>query len=290
MNERAGSIATATPAAPATPAGTAVRDAVAAAGAALVLCIGVATALGWTAASVVGAVLGVGIVLAAGASVVARPGRWSGPADRVTLGRAVLIGGCATLSLPIVAGELPARPWPLLVLAVPALVLDAVDGAVARRTRTSSASGGRLDGELDAALLMVLSVAAVRAVGWWVLAIGLMRYAFLAAGYLRARLRGELAFSQFRRAVAAVQGIMLAVALGPFVPVLAAQACAAVALVLLTVSFGRDVIHLERRGRADALVIVGAPRVDGQVGVLALPATRRIRTISAADGVTAPVQ
>lgn len=226
------------------PAGTAIRDAAAAVGAAVVLCAGIAGSLGATPASLTGAVIGVGIVAAVGASVVARPGRWCGPADRVTLTRGVLIAGCATLSIPVVTDELPARPWTLLILLVPALLLDAVDGAVARRSGTSSVAGGRLDGELDAALLMVASLAAVRTVGWWVLAIGLMRYAFLAGGHVRTYLRGPLAFSQFRRVVAGLQGVMLAVALAPIVPVILAQVCVAVAVVLLTVSFGRDVIHL----------------------------------------------
>jgi phosphatidylglycerophosphate synthase len=151
------------------------------------------------------------------------------------------------LGVLVVTGGLPVRPWPLVVLLVPALALDAVDGVVARRTGTSSAAGGRLDGEMDAALLLVLSVAAVPALGWWVLAIGLMRYAFYAAGLVRPRLRGHLAFSQFRRVVAAVQGIAFAVGLAPIVPIAQAQIVLAAALVLLSVSFGRDVIHLWRR-------------------------------------------
>jgi phosphatidylglycerophosphate synthase len=226
--------------------GTAIRDAVTAAAVAAVLCLTVAGTTRAGVASALGVGLGMGVVAAAGASVVARPGRWSGPADRVTLLRAALIGGCTTLSVLIVAGSLPQRPWWLFVLLVPTLALDAVDGQVARRTGTASPAGGRLDGEMDAALLMVLSVAAAPALGWWVLAIGLMRYVFFAAGLVRPRQRGQLAFSQFRRVVAAIQGVMFAVALAPFVPVGLAQASLVLALALLTVSFGIDVVHLER--------------------------------------------
>jgi len=229
--------------------GTAIRDATTAIGAALALCAALVITREATATTAAGAALGLGIVGAAGGSVVARPGRWSGPADRVTLVRAALIAGCATLSLPMAVGHLPARSWPFLALLVPALLLDAVDGAVARRSATASAAGGRLDGELDAALLLVLSLAAGPTVGWWVLAIGLMRYAFLIAGHLRPALREPLAFSQFRRVVAAAQGIMLAVALAPVVPVGLGRTAVAMALALLVASFGRDVIHLERRGR-----------------------------------------
>ena len=46
----------------------------------------------------------------------------------------------------------------LVPLAVVALVLDLVDGRVARRTVTASAYGARLDGEADAFLILVLSV------------------------------------------------------------------------------------------------------------------------------------
>jgi phosphatidylglycerophosphate synthase len=231
--------------------GTAVRDAVAAAVVAAVLCAVVAAQAPaqQTLVAALGAGLGLGVVAAAGASVVVRPGRWSGPADRVTLLRASLIGGCTTMSVLVAAGQLPSRPWWLFILLVPTLALDAVDGLVARSTGTASAAGGRLDGEMDAALLMVLSVAAAPSLGWWVLGIGLMRYVFFAAGYLRPQQRGHLAFSQFRRLVAALQGIMFAVALAPVVPVGLAQACVALALALLTVSFGIDVIHLERRAR-----------------------------------------
>ena len=46
----------------------------------------------------------------------------------------------------------------LVVLAAVALVLDGVDGQVARRTGTVSALGARFDMEVDAFLMLVLSV------------------------------------------------------------------------------------------------------------------------------------
>jgi phosphatidylglycerophosphate synthase len=224
-----------------------VRDGSTAVVAAVLLCGALVVGVGLSRAALVGAVAGVGIVVAAAGSVVARAGRWSGPADRVTLGRVVLIAGCTTVAVPMFAGTLAPRGWLLMALLVPALLLDAVDGKVARRTGTASAAGGRLDGEMDAALLMVASLAAVPALGWWVPAIGLMRYVFWAAGYVRPHLLGPLAFSQFRRVVAGVQGVMLAVGLAPVVPVPVGQVAVAVALFLLCLSFGRDVIDLESR-------------------------------------------
>ncbi len=236
-------------------AGTALADAWAAALAAALVCLVVGTAVvvatGPTAvpATSLGALLGLVIVAGAGASLVHRPGRWSGPADRVTLARAVLIAGCATLAVPVLVGVLPARGWPLVALVVPTLALDAVDGAVARRTGTSSEAGRTLDGEMDAAILLVLSLAATRSLGWWVLGIGLMRYAFLVAGHARRSLQERLEFSQFRRVAAAAQGVSLAAGLTPAVPPAAATACVGLALALLTVSFGKDVVHLELRRR-----------------------------------------
>src|SRR5919199_1802310 len=72
----------------------------------------------------------------------------------------------------------------VVTMAVLPPLLDCVDGQVARRTRTTSALGARFDMEVDAFLLLVLSVVVARAAGPWVLAIGLMRYAYVAGGAL----------------------------------------------------------------------------------------------------------
>jgi phosphatidylglycerophosphate synthase len=229
--------------------GTALRDSSVATFLAVVLCAVLAAYQGPALMSAAAAVAGISLVAAAGAAVISRAGRWSGPADRVTLGRTVLIGGCATIGIMVLAGELPPRPWWLLMLVVPALALDAVDGIVARRTGTSSPAGARLDMEMDAALLLVLSAVSIRSLGWWVLALGGMRYAFVLAAYFRPQLRAPLQFSQFRRVVAAVQGVALAVALAPVFPLPVARTTVALALILLAVSFGRDVLTLERAGR-----------------------------------------
>ena len=73
-----------------------------------------------------------------------------------------------------------------------ALALDGVDGKVARRTGTSSALGARFDMEVDAFLILVLSAASPLSLGPWVLAIGAMRYAFVAAAEVLAWLRAAL--------------------------------------------------------------------------------------------------
>ena len=92
-------------------------------------------------------------------------------------------------------------------------MLDAVDGQVARRTGTVSALGARFDMEVDAFLILVLSVYVAPAVGWWVLAIGAARYAARGApsGCCRGCAR-PVPPRYWRKVVAAVQGIVLAVA------------------------------------------------------------------------------
>lgn len=165
-----------------------------------------------------------------------------GPADRVTLLRAVLVGGVTAL-----VADAFNNPPPVLVLvpvAAVALVLDAVDGQVARRTGTSSALGARFDMEVDAFLLLVLGVYLAEPVGGWVLAIGVMRYAFVAAGWLLPWMRGTLPFRGWRKVAAAVQGIVLVAAASGVPPRPVTIAALVASLALLTESFGRDVLWL----------------------------------------------
>jgi phosphatidylglycerophosphate synthase len=173
-------------------------------------------------------------------------------ADLLTLLRHLAAGALATATVLALGEALSTRSWPLALLIAAALATDALDGPVARRTGTAGPVGARLDMEADAALVMVLSVLAVTVVGPWALAIGLMRYAYVAASWVRPALRRPLAFSQARRLIGGLQGVALLTAVVPAVPVQAATAVIALALGLLVVSFGRDVIGQERaeaRGR-----------------------------------------
>src|SRR5690348_569040 len=113
-----------------------------------------------------------------------------GPADRVTMGRAALAGGVAALTAD--SFQRPAPVGVLVTLTSVALVLDCVDGQVARRTGTVSALGARLDMEVDAFLLLALSVAVAPTAGAWVLAIGGMRYAFAVGEWSRPWIRVPL--------------------------------------------------------------------------------------------------
>ncbi|MCU1471504.1 MAG: CDP-alcohol phosphatidyltransferase family protein [Glaciihabitans sp.] len=169
-----------------------------------------------------------------------------GAANVVTAVRSTLVG---VISGVVVSSSVAPMPVGLLVaLVVPALLLDAVDGWVARRTNSASELGARFDMEVDAFLLLVLSAYVAQTLGIWVLAIGVMRYAFVAAGWIFPWLRRQLPFRYWRKVVTAAQGIALTIAATGFLPVLDVLVVA-IALALLIESFGRDVVWLAARRR-----------------------------------------
>jgi len=162
-----------------------------------------------------------------------------GPANRVTLTRATLAGGVTALTVDSFWRPVPVAV--LVALGAVALLLDGVDGKVARRTNTVSAFGARFDMEVDAFLILVLSGYATRALGGWVLAIGAMRYAYVAAAWVLPWMRGSLPARFWRKVVAATQGVTLVVAAAGVLPGPLSIGVVAVALALLVESFGRDV-------------------------------------------------
>jgi phosphatidylglycerophosphate synthase len=168
------------------------------------------------------------------------------PADWVTLTRMLLIAGVTALVAD--SFSRPVSVTALVTLSAVALALDAVDGQVARRTGTATPVGARIDGETDAFLILVLSIAVSRDYGSWVLAIGAVRYAFLLAGWLIPWLRAPLPPRFWRKVVAAIQGIALTVAASGVTSRAVGMITVAVALLLLAESFGHDVIWLYRTG------------------------------------------
>jgi phosphatidylglycerophosphate synthase len=171
-----------------------------------------------------------------------------GPAGRATLVRGILAVGVAALAAA--SFERNAAIVTLVTLASVALALDFVDGWIARRTGTESAFGTRLDGEVDAFLILALSVEVARSAGAWVLAIGLARYAFLAAGWVFAWLRAPLPRRDWRKTVTASQGVALVIVAATIAPATVNRVLLAVALALLAESFGRDVWWLWRHRHA----------------------------------------
>jgi phosphatidylglycerophosphate synthase len=176
--------------------------------------------------------------------------RTEGPglANRVTFLRAALVVPVAAAVFHPAQQDV-AAVQALLTVAVLALLLDAVDGAVARYSGRVTAFGARFDMELDALLILVLAVLVwqMEKAGAWVLLIGLMRYGFVAAGWYWRWLQGALPQSRRRQALCVVQSVALLIALAPPVPPGAAIAAALGALALLVYSFAVDVLWLFRR-------------------------------------------
>jgi phosphatidylglycerophosphate synthase len=166
-----------------------------------------------------------------------------GAANRVTLGRASLAVPVIALAVSDVLPRTDAAAWWIIVVSTVVMVLDGLDGAVARRTGSGSRFGARFDMELDAALIMALSVLAwrVERAGPWVLLVGLMRYGFVAAGWIWPALAADLPPSMRRKVVCVVQGVVLLVALGPIIPAPVALGALVAGLAALTYSFAADV-------------------------------------------------
>ena len=185
------------------------------------------------------------------AQALARHGRQGlGPADHVTVTRGTLACVVAALTArsvldPVAHGSSGSTAGRALVLvAALALALDAVDGWVARRTGTASSLGARFDMEVDAFLILVLSLAAARVLGGWVLAIGLFRYVFMVAARVVPWLGGSVPPRLWRKAVAALQGIALTLATAEVLPRPLAGAVVGLALLLLLWSFGTQGLQL----------------------------------------------
>ena len=184
------------------------------------------------------------------AALVARHSRARsfGIADVVTLSRGLGVCFLAGLALQALAGGLAQHGvLTMIIMGTLCLTLDGVDGRVARARGEASAFGARFDVETDAAMLVVLSlaVAALGIAGWWVLAIGGMRYGYVATSLVVPALRTPLPYRYSGKVVAVIQAVALLAALtfrlthgehwlsGTFL---------LAALVSLCWSFGRSVI------------------------------------------------
>jgi phosphatidylglycerophosphate synthase len=173
---------------------------------------------------------------------------WQAP-SWVTLARATLAVGVAALVADSFARDTPVAL--LVALASVALALDLVDGRIARRTETVTALGARFDGEVDAFLILALSVYVAPVHGWWVLAIGAARYLFLLGEWALPWMRRPLPPRGWRKVVAAAQGVVLTVAAADVLPRAPMQAILSVALAALAASVGECVWWLWRRRPAE---------------------------------------
>lgn len=206
------------------------------------------------------ALLGLAILVAAAWHLRGSAFGW---ANQITLLRSAL--ACLAAGT-LVAGGHAHLTWSLAAVVGVALSLDAVDGWLARRLHLASRFGARFDLEIDALTILILSLLVWQSgrAGPWVLAIGGMRYGFVALGWIWPAARAPLPPSRRRKAVCGLLGVLLLVCMLPPTPPWLAAAAAALALVSLLASFATDLIWLARRPRgatktAPGLIEAGIP-------------------------------
>jgi phosphatidylglycerophosphate synthase len=173
-----------------------------------------------------------------------------GAANQVTIVRGALVALLAAL-----LGEHTSRAIAAVVVVVAsaAMLLDGVDGWLARRSGTASAFGARLDMETDALFVAVLALLVWQfgKAGSWVLLSGLMRYLFAAVAAIIPRLQRPVPSTNRGKTIAVLQMIALIVALAPGCSRPASAWVAAVGLLALVLSFALDVVWLLRQPVTD---------------------------------------
>jgi phosphatidylglycerophosphate synthase len=200
----------------------------------------------WRAAQVGTALAGYAVLAAAVAIAAAwhLNGRGFGIANQITLARtglACLVGGALLGGARV--------SWSLAAVIGIALALDALDGWLARRLGLASRFGARFDLEIDALMILILSVLVWQTgrADAWVLAIGGMRYAFVVLGMFWPAARRPLPPSLRRKTVCAVLGVLLLICLLPPTPPWLAHGVVALALISQLASFAIDLAWLRRR-------------------------------------------
>ncbi len=166
-----------------------------------------------------------------------------GPANQITMARAALV---ALLAGSIGEPAPAATAWNAVALGVVVTLLDGIDGWVSRRTQMASAFGARFDMEVDALLIQVLAILTWQygKAGLWVIGSGLVRYLFLAAGFIWPWLARPLQPTIRGRAICVIQIVALLLALLPFITPPLSTTIALAGLLALSYSFAVDTWRL----------------------------------------------
>jgi phosphatidylglycerophosphate synthase len=162
----------------------------------------------------------------------------------VTLARLVIV---ATLVGALLSN--PGSSWAVFSLAAIGLVLDGVDGWLARKQNLTSSFGARFDVEVDAAFALVLTLHALvgGTAGFAVLFLGLPYYLFRGASLVAPWLSHPLPERFSRKAMCVVQiTVLIAIQLPSVASGLLDPVVVAVALALAW-SFARDILWLWRK-------------------------------------------
>jgi phosphatidylglycerophosphate synthase len=169
-----------------------------------------------------------------------------GSANQITTIRALLV---ALLVCLIGEPAAPALAASAAAASIVVTLLDGLDGWLARRHHIASDFGARFDMEIDALLILALSVLAWQfgKAGAWVVISGALRYVFVGAGALWRWLQAPLPPSRRRQTICVVQIVALTMAVIPPVPPSISAPLAAVALAMLVDSFLVDTLWLWQR-------------------------------------------
>jgi phosphatidylglycerophosphate synthase len=192
-----------------------------------------------------------------------------GAANTVTFVRLILI---APLIALLAEPPSAALAWLAIAIASLVLVLDGVDGWVARRLGAATEFGARFDMETDALLILVSSALCFHydKAGAWILIAGLMRYAFVGLGRVWPWMSAPLPASRRRQIVCVVQIVTLLVCLAPPVARPWSFAAGGVGLGALGWSFAIDVRWLASRAGPAAVAQASTAMRDWLFLALAL--------------------
>ncbi len=165
-----------------------------------------------------------------------------GAANHVTLARA----GLVALLIAFI-GEIHVG-WTAFIVAATVLLLDGVDGWLARKLEIASDFGARFDMETDALALLAITGLVWQSgkAGPWVLLAGLMRYAFVTATIAVPSLAGPLPPSLRRKAAFVIVAMALIACLAPIVNPPLSVGLALAGLLTLTASFTIDIAYSTR--------------------------------------------
>jgi phosphatidylglycerophosphate synthase len=164
-------------------------------------------------------------------------GAWTPQGEFGSSNRVTALRLLVTLLIGFGWGKVPSLAFAAVVLGL--LVLDGVDGWLARRNGSASAFGAHFDMESDALMVLVVELALWQrgGLGAWILITGLLRYVYVLALALVPARRGALPRSRFGRYAFAALAVGLCAALVSSEA--SAMWPAAIGTALVTASFAR---------------------------------------------------